>query len=805
MATTVSELLAKLGLDNAEYLKKMDDSISKMQDFGKKMTDVGKSLSKNLTAPLTALGGLSVAVFAGFDDQMRKVGAISGATGEDLQRLTDKAKELGATTRFSASEAAQGLEFMALAGFNAEQSIAAIPDVLNLAAAAAMDLGTAADIVTDTMSAFSIQADEAGRVSDVFAALQSKANTNVLQAGEAMKYAAANAAAMGQDIETVSALLGKFADAGLKGSMAGTTLNGIMRDLSANAENGKVAINGQAVSIANADGSYRSLMDIMADVEKATAGLTDIQRASALNAIFQAQSIRGVNVLMAAGVDSARDLEEQLRQASGTSKRMADEMEAGLGGAMRSLKSATEGLLLELGEKLAPVVQRVANIMSKAAGFFGKLTDRSQKLIVVIGGLLAVLGPVLAALGFFATTILPAMIAGFAALTSPIALVIGAVAALGAGIIYVIDNWEAIKERVTDIGWWKNALISMIQFLIKYSPFNLMLESINAIIRYFGGTEIINPMKEIGKGLEKLKTKTKEYKHEFGSFGDAVKNTAVKVMDSLGMMNREVDKGLKKNEEQQKRNNDAVDEYASGLSGAASAAQKLSYQLVNIAKFPPEDTRSEFRRYLDDWRGLQAHLDATTHKMKVAKVEIGTLTAGAGDMTENFQFMQNVLGGVHNMMEGLFMTMLNGGNAFDFILQMIKRLIAQLAAAAAMALILKLALPGSQIAGMAGSTGGMQIKEIMSAILQGKGMTRVGKATALATGGITTGPTLALIGDNPSGREAVIPFERMGEFMRMAGAGQGSQNITVSGVIRSGDIWLSNQQAQSNLVRRLGV
>ena len=433
----------------------INKATSKLEAFGKSAEKVGKELSMKLTAPLVLIGTIGVKTFADFDDQMRKVGAIAGATSEDLVKLTDKAKEMGSSTRFSATQAGQGLEFMALAGYNAEQSIAALPSVLNLAAAAAMDLGSAADIVTDTMSAFSIEASQAGKVSDVFARLQSKANTNVLQAGEAFKQAAPNARAFGQSLETTSALLGKLADAGIKGGRAGTSLNAIMRDLRNSAVNGMVAINGQNVAIANADGSFRNLIDIISDVQTATDGLTDINKANALSSIFMEEAIKGANVLMSTSTESLKDLESQLQNSEGAAKSMADEMEGGIGGAMRSMRSAIEGALIVIGEQLAPMITQVAGFINRMSAAFSNVSPSVQKMTVIFGGVLASLGPILLVVGKV-IAILPKLISAFKtvrvavmALSGPVGILIGA---LTIGIPLIIANWDKIKQTFADTG-----------------------------------------------------------------------------------------------------------------------------------------------------------------------------------------------------------------------------------------------------------------------------------------------------------------------------------------------------------------
>lgn len=436
--------LAKASASIEKFSKNNEARLKKFAESSKR---IGKQLSVRLSAPLALLAGNAVRTFASFDDQMRKVGATMGATTDELSQMTDIAKELGSTTRFTAREAAEGLEFMALAGFNAKQSIEAIPDVLNLAAAAAIDLGLASDIVTDTMSAFSLSADQAANVSDVLAKTQASANATVVQLGESFKFSTANAATFGQDLETLSAVLGVFADSGVKGSRAGTAFNAIIRDLKKESKDGAVAIAGQNIALADSEGNFRDLLEIMSDVEKATSSLSQAQQASALDAVFQEEAIRGVNILMTQGVGKAENLRKKLYEAGGSAKDMAEQMEGGLGGAMRSLSAAFEGFNIELGQILAPLVQKVAGYLSNLLKGFQDLSPEVKRVLVVVAGLAAAVGPLLLALGGI-VSILPAILTGLSVLTGPIGLIIAGVVALG---VAIYKNWDIVKKWAEDI------------------------------------------------------------------------------------------------------------------------------------------------------------------------------------------------------------------------------------------------------------------------------------------------------------------------------------------------------------------
>jgi TP901 family phage tail tape measure protein len=289
---------------------------------------------------------LNVAV--SFDDQMRKVAATSGATGRQFEMLKGAAIAMGSATRFTATQAGEALNFMALAGWNTEQAIAGLPGVLNLAAAAGTDLGLTSDILTDTMAAFGMQAKESTAAADVFAQVQSKSNTTVEQLGEAMKYAAPQAAAMGQSLESTATVLGLFANQGIKGTMAGTALNSMFKDLKAKADDGVLSFGKMNIELYDQQGRFRDLLDITNEMREGVKGLTQEQRNAITDGIFEERSIKGVNILLNSTDETIKTLAHSLQNATGRSKEMADMMEGGVGGSLRSMKSAWEGLQLTI-------------------------------------------------------------------------------------------------------------------------------------------------------------------------------------------------------------------------------------------------------------------------------------------------------------------------------------------------------------------------------------------------------------------------------------------------------------------------
>lgn len=318
----------------------------------------------------------SVKVGADFDSSMAEVAAISGASGEELEKLRDTAKEYGKSTTFSASESADALKYMALAGWDANKSISALPGILDLAAASGMELGSASDMVTDYLTAFGMEASKATDFADMLAYAQSNSNTTAEMLGEAYKNSAASLNAAGQDVYTVTALLSKMADQGLKGSEAGTALNAIMRDMTAKMENGAIAIGDTSVAVTDSSGNFRDLTDILKDVEKATDGMADGQRAAALSAVFGDESLKGLNLTLNAGVGEAEKFEDALRKSSGAAGKMADTMNDNLNGDLKNLSSKLEGIRIELYEKFQPVLRKSVEILSSMLTKIGAVANK---------------------------------------------------------------------------------------------------------------------------------------------------------------------------------------------------------------------------------------------------------------------------------------------------------------------------------------------------------------------------------------------------------------------------------------------
>ena len=412
MGTSISAgtIMAYMDLDMSSFNSAIDMAGEQLSGFasggvagalgsiGAAAETAGRALTLGVTAPLMTAAGAAIQTGMQFDASMSNVYGLMSSLNlsqDQMDALRDTAREMGATTKFSASEAADAMGYMALAGWDDAQVIAGIPGVLNLAAAANMDLAKASDIVTDTMTPFGMAAERAGEAADVFAYAQANSNTTVEALGEAMKYAAPTADAFGMTLQDTAAAMGVLANAGIKGSQGGTTLNAMLRDMKNNAKNGAIAIGKTKVALTNADGSYRSYAAIIRDIDKATSSMTASQRDAALGAIFGDESLKGILATLKQGPDALDAMTEGMYACGGAAEDMAATMGDNLKGDLAILESGAQDMAIALSDWLMPAARGVVQGITDMIGKFNALDDGTKNTIFRIGAMAAAAGPLL--------------------------------------------------------------------------------------------------------------------------------------------------------------------------------------------------------------------------------------------------------------------------------------------------------------------------------------------------------------------------------------------------------------------------
>lgn len=377
----------------------------KIRSIGDSMKSVGRNMSLHVTAPIAAGFGAAVKKSIDFDDTMRKVKATSGATGDEFNQLRIKALQMGRDTKFTASESAEAMNYMALAGWDTKDMLKGIGGVMDLAAASGEDLASVSDIVTDNLTAFGMKAKDSTHFADVLAQTSSKANTDVRGLGEAFKYAAPVAGALGYTIEDTSVAIGLMFNAGIKGEKAGTALRTMFTNLSKPTKAMKDEMDKLGISITDSNGEMLPMRDVMDQLRTKMGGLSKDQQAAAASTIFGKEAMSGALAVINASDEDYKKLTKSIDGSNGASKRMANEMEGGIGGAMRKMKSAIESLAISLGDALAPMLYKVAKWITSLANKFSNLPTGVQKTIAVVGLLAAAIGPLLMVFGVMASTI----------------------------------------------------------------------------------------------------------------------------------------------------------------------------------------------------------------------------------------------------------------------------------------------------------------------------------------------------------------------------------------------------------------
>lgn len=490
-------------IETEEELKRLQEqaattstSLAKIDEVGQKMESVGNSIAgagKSMMPLTLAIGGVGTAAVktaADFDAGMSQVAAISGATGDDLEALRDKAREMGSKTKFSASEAASAMEYMAMAGWKTGDMLGGIEGIMNLAAASGEDLATTSDIVTDALTAFGLSAEDSGHFADILAAASSNANTNVSMMGETFKYCAPIAGALGFSAEDTAEAIALMANAGIKSTQAGTALRTIMNNLTGEVKISGKAIGDVTIATTNADGSMRDLSDILADCRTAFSGLSESEKAQAAETLVGKNAMSGFLALMNAAPEDIDKLSNAIDNCDGTAESMAATMQDNLAGQLTILKSQLEELAISFGEILMPAIR---SIVSHIQGFIDKLNgmDESQKkAIITIGLVVAAIGPLLVIIGTVISKVGVAM-QGFVKLagafnkikaaasagtgifgklgaaiggvSAPVLAVVAVIAVLVAAFVHLWNTNEGFREAI--LGTWEKIKTTVSNFV----------------------------------------------------------------------------------------------------------------------------------------------------------------------------------------------------------------------------------------------------------------------------------------------------------------------------------------------------
>ena len=438
-----------------------------IQNAGRTIASAGSALTKAVTLPIAGVATAAVKTAADFESAMSEVGAISGASGGDMAKLTAKAKEMGATTAFSASESAEAMKYMAMAGWKTADMTEGIAGIMDLAAASGEDLAATSDIVTDGLTAFGMSAKESGRFADVMAATSSNANTDVAKMGETFKYCASTAGAMGYSVEDISVAIGIMGNSSVKASNAGTTLRNMITNLAKPTDSQEKVMKKLGISLKDGSGNMKSFAEVMDNLRSSFAGLSKTEKTAAAATLAGKQSVAGFMTLVNASTEDFDKLTAAINNSSGSAKEMSEKMLDNLNGQLTLLKSAAEGIAITIGDKLMPYVKTAVSWVQKAADYINNLSDAQLDNIIKWAGIAAAVGPAVVAFGKVVTAVGSAQrlfgtvtktIANFGGImgvfTSPAGIVVGVLAAVAAAAFLIIRNWGQVKGFLKGVGNW---------------------------------------------------------------------------------------------------------------------------------------------------------------------------------------------------------------------------------------------------------------------------------------------------------------------------------------------------------------
>lgn len=734
-----------------------------MDRAGKKMQAVGKNLTMKVTAPIVGLGAVAVNTFQGFELQMAKVRAVSGATGAEFEALSKNAKDLGASTIFSASQVAELQTEFAKLGFTASEITKVTEATLALAQATDSDLARAAEVAGSTLRAYQLDASETTRVADVMAKSFSTSALDMETFAESMKYVAPVAKSAGLSIEETTSMLAVMANAGIKGSQAGTSLRRIISELGAGSE---------------------PVTEKIKQLASAGIGLADAKDEVG-------RSAQSALLVLAGGVDQIDPTTKSLEGAAGAAKEMASIMDNTAFGAMKALQSAFEGLMISIGEIVATAFTPFIKVLTSTIQGLNAMPGPLKTIIVAIAALAAAAGPLIFIAGSLYrnfVVLAPVLmkvgaamrfiaVQGLRAMISPIGAVVAGIAALSAAAIYVGYNFKAFK--VTAL----NALKGLAN--VGIGILNSLIEKFNSVAGFLGFDSIsIAPLKkytmEVVPAFKTIGQVADELKKDLGSlFGGKAATTA-------GVSGGVIADGAEVTEEATKTIVKSANGATDALTRMASAGSKSMGSMA--IKMTAASDKIQRRAIMP---------------MTDAQIAVGT---AAFDMSNNMtQAINNAavsfIGGFGEMLGAMAVGGASMTDLGTFVLQSFAGLLTQLGH---IAIETGVALLGIRAAieslnPAIAIAGGIALLALAGAVKGSLSKTADTNIPMMAEGGIVTGPTLAMIGEG-RGPEAVIPLDKLHGFMN----GGGAQNINVTGRIQGSDILLSQERATRERSRYRG-
>ena len=735
-------LTFNFGANMQGFDRAMKKAQTKVRRFGKTMKNIGSSMTANITMPILGIGAAGIKMAADFGSSMTKIRTLDGASAEELKSYEKDVLSLSSTTGIAADQLAEGLFFITSAGLSGQEAI----DALAVSAkAAAMGMGEMTDIgsaLTSVMKAYESDGMDAARAGDL---LHETLKQGKFEAGEFMSR-------LGRVIPTAAAAGIEFEELG---AAAAT-----MSKLSGDAASTLTGLNQLMMKLLNPSAEQVEILDTLGMSYGDLASMLDESLMGTLQFLFK--ELEGTDDMLLKMFGSSKAVTAALSTMGLQSETYTDVLD----GMNNSMGNVNEGfdilatdagfkfqrglnqvklVLIDIGNQVMPLVLKGLEKLQGAMNWWSSLDQDMKNLITTMALVAAAIGPIVSVVG--------SLTVAFSALLSPVGLAVAALAAFAVGFAYVIENWEAFKERLSDWSWWKNALLTAVGWVIKFNPIQTLIDSVNSLIHYLGGDPIPDPFEMMREGLDGLKDETVEYENEFGSFEDTITNSAKKIAEALGLLGNPFELG-------------------GGTTGGGETTTKTD---------KPENKTGGFgmfgKEFITDQLAAQEAMEKTASVMEI--------------LADRFGITKKVL---LEYAQQAKQTLMQGANSFkeygDTVKNTIKDIIgALIARGVAEAVTNALSNPALKIAPflipvLAGAAAGLARTAFNSLI------------PSFADGGIISGPTVGLMGEYAGARtnpEVVAPLDKLKSMM-----GGGVQQVEVFGRITGNDIWLSNNKTNNN-------
>ena len=719
-------------------LGKANKSLAKFASGAARM---GSMLSFGVTAPLMALGKSAFDTFAKFENGMMKVKTVTGASVSEFKMLTDEAKRLGATTQFTAIQVADLQLVLGRKGFDPTAIKNMEKSILDLALATGEDLSMAAEVTAASINAFQLESSDAASVANTLASAAANSSIQLSTFSTAFGHAGASANAVGVDLEELSAMMGVLMDNGIKASIAGTGLR-------------------TAFSKLNEEGvPFKETLDKLASGQMSLNDATKLVGRTGANQLL----------ILAKNRTKVKELTHEYK----TNTTRLDEMAEAMGNTTHAkvlkMQSAIEGMKIEMGALIADAITPIIKYITNLAQKFTQLDSSTKKTILIIAAIAAALGPMLLILAV-ATTAYGALGAAIGFLVSPIGLAIAALVLIPIALKYIIDNWDAFAERLGDWSWWKNAIIQVLQWLLKYNPFSVILKGAQGLYDFLGiEAKVYNPFDSMADSLEDLKEELPEYEHEFGnimdSIKDGLKNLDIKLPNIFGNIATEADEAVEK-----------IKFVKSELDFSSEYEKSLEIEVTPLVKFDNfmsglEEELSEVSEgvaeFFDKWGdSINMVGDIFGKMMQNQMVDLENSHKKKADAIANSNMNEED--------KATAMLNLDKETAKEKAKILRKQAIAEKAAAVVSA-VMNGALAISKTLGQAGFLG-IPLSAIVGALAATQVATiAASPIPAFAKGGLVTGATMGLVGEGRgttmSNPEVIAPLDKLKSMLGDSGGG----------------------------------